>query len=82
MNLLRFHPKPIQGRNITLREAAEILGIHHSTLWKWTRPDSDKPGFPKIIRMPGSRQVLNGSELYAWLKSNGLAAPDDVRVEL
>lgn len=68
--------QPLRGRNVSIQEAAHILSLHQGTVWKWTRPEASTD-FPKARRI-GTRQLINGTELHAWIAAKGLSAPDDV----
>jgi prophage regulatory protein len=46
-------------------QAAELLGIGVSTLWRWSR-GPDKPDFPRPIHLSARCTVFDADALLAW----------------
>jgi prophage regulatory protein len=48
------------------KDAAELLGIGHSTLWRWVK---NKDGFPQPVKLSPGVSVFDQAELVAYRNS-------------
>ncbi len=60
----------IANRSYRPKQAAELLGIAPSTLWRWIK---ERPEFPRPIRLSARCTVLDGAALIAWRDAQGKA---------
>lgn len=55
--------KTAQTQSARPKEAADLLGIGTSTIWRWVR---ERPGFPKPRKLSSRCTVFDVAELVAW----------------
>lgn len=53
----------VQGQSLRPQQAADFLGIHVATLWKWSKA---RPNMPKPLRISTRCTVFDRDELLAW----------------
>lgn len=57
------------NKSLRPNQAAELLGIAPSTLWRWIK---ERPGFPQPRNLSSRCTVLDGSELIHWRDSQNV----------
>lgn len=55
--------KPITGPSARPRQAAQLFGVHVSTVWRWV---SERPDFPKPRKVGPRTTVFDTAELIAF----------------
>lgn len=53
----------VQTQSARPKEAADLLGVSASTIWKWIR---ERPDFPKPRKLSSRCTVFDVAELVAW----------------
>lgn len=68
--------QPDEASSMRPRQAAELLGIGESTLWRFIKTCSD---FPRPIKLGARMTVLRRDELLAWRDLQAAKRPDRPR---
>lgn len=55
--------KPITGPSARPRQAAQLFGVHVSTVWRWV---AERPDFPKPRKVGPRTTVFDTAELIAF----------------
>jgi excisionase family DNA binding protein len=67
--------EPYDGRPLSLKAVAKLLGLHPRTLARWI----ERGRFPPAARLPGGRKYWTKRDLDSWLHLNqrGMFAGND-----
>lgn len=60
---------------LTIKEVADMIGVDHSTVWRWCQPQNRRKRRLRAIRYPGGSFRIRKSTVDQILL--GTAAPDE-----